>query len=467
MMGNAPLDVKGLSVAVVGAGMTGQAVAAGLLALGARPWIADTRAESDLAPEALSAIAALGCPARFADSTGMAEADLVVLSPGVSVRDPFLESARASGVEVIGEIELAARLRPDARIIGITGTNGKSTTTALTAAILEEAGLPCALCGNIGSPLITHVLERKDDPWFVTELSSFQLETVSQLRTRAAAIMNISDDHRDRHPSPAEYAAAKARILANQTDEDAAVLGADSPPLSALALSIPEHRLLRFSAIRAMPAGGYVRESTLWFRPRGGEEEMICRLDEMRLQGVHNILNALAATCLASCVGAPTSTAARVIRRFQAASHTFRAVGASRGALYINDSKGTNVDSTIQALRSCSGPLILIAGGSNKNADFAPLIEEIARRCRAVLAIGQTGPSLAEGARSVGVEIVEECSSLEGAVERAQEIAEPGTTVLLSPACASFDMFRSYKHRGEVFEEAVRGLPGFTPAAEG
>jgi UDP-N-acetylmuramoylalanine--D-glutamate ligase len=459
-------SLAGRTVGVIGVGMTGQAVAQVLLRLGARPTLYDTRPREALSADALTAVEELGCPAVLGANDGLEQSDLVVLSPGVSIRDPFLEPARSAGVEVIGEIELAARLRPSACLVGITGTNGKTTTTALTARILEEAGIAHALCGNIGSPLVTHVLEREDNPVFVVELSSFQLESVSTFHARAAAVLNVSDDHRDRHPEPTEYVATKMRVFANQTDGDVAVVSADCPQLSAACLTVPRSRLAQFSALREVPRGGFARDGALWIRWQENEPaERLLALDEMLLRGPHNVDNALAATCLAHAVGAPLEAAARTLRVFQPADHTLRPVGSAAGILYINDSKGTNVDATVQALRSASRPVVLIAGGSDKAADFGPLGNEIAERCRALVLIGETADAIQASAEAAGFGAIERCATLAEAVVRSAELAETGDIVLLSPACASFDMFSSYKHRGTVFESAVRELPGFTPSA--
>lgn len=435
-------------------------MASALVQLGASPIVVDTRPEGAVPDDARAAAGQLGCPVFYGAPDRLVGADMVVLSPGVSVRDPFLQAAFDAGVEVIGEVELAARVCPSARIVGITGTNGKSTTTRLTGAILEAAGLNPVVCGNIGSPLISHVLARQDDPLFVTELSSFQLETVSQFHAVAATILNVSDDHRDRHPTLEEYVQTKARVFANQTSADTAVLKAEDPYLAALYLVLEPQRKLQFSAIREVEAGGFVRGGNLWFRD-GAVAQAVVRRDEMRLRGTHNVENALAAICLSHAVGAPLEAMGAVLSHFVAGPHTYQPVGSVNGALYVNDSKGTNIDATVRALESCAGRVILIAGGSSKDADFAPLGGAIARHCRALLTIGETGPDIAASAKAANFSQVEHFGSLEDAVQRALELAEPGDTVLLSPACASFGLFRDYRHRGEVFEAAVRSLPGF------
>jgi len=459
-------EFSGLEVAVVGTGLSGRAAAAALLRLGAAPWIVDTRPAEAIPEAAREALSGADFPVLYADPSSLARASLAVLSPGVSIRDPFLGEALAAGVEVIGEVELAARARPKARIVGITGTNGKSTSTALTGALLAAAGRRCVVCGNIGSPLVTHVIEREDAPIFVTELSSFQLETVTRFHAVAATILNVTDDHRDRHPRFEEYVAVKARIFDNQEPADAAVLNAACPPLAALGLSLIDRRLLCFSSLGEVDRGGYLRGDTLWLR-LDGTAEAICGRADMRLQGMHNVENVLAAACLAGSLGLSVGEMRKAAVEFIPAAHTYRTVGSANGVRYVNDSKGTNVDSTLRALDGCTAPTILIAGGASKDADYTPLGPAIARRCTALLTIGQTGPDVASAARAVGFGAIEECDTLEQAVLRSSELARPGDVVLLSPASASFGLFRDYKHRGEAFEEAVRGLPGFAPAAWG
>lgn len=459
-------EFQGLDIAVVGTGMSGRAAAAALGRLGASPWIVDTRPAEAVPEASRKALAGAEYPVFYGDPSSLARARLVVLSPGVSARDPFLSAALVAGAEVIGEIELAARARPGARIVGITGTNGKSTTTALTGALLAAAGRNCVVCGNIGSPLVTHVLERDDDPVHVAELSSFQLETVSRFHAVAATVLNVTDDHRDRHPTFEGYIATKARVFANQGPTDAAVLNAACPPLAALGLSLAGRRLLWFSSLGEVERGGYLRGDRLWLR-LDGVSQALCGRADMRLQGIHNVENVLAAACLAGSLGVDVDEMRQTAVEFIPAAHTYRTVGSANGVRYVNDSKGTNVDSTLRALESCTAPTILIAGGSSKDADYGPLGPVIARRCTALLAIGQTGPEVAKAAEAAGFPAVEQCDTLERAVSRASELARPGDVVLLSPASASFGLFRDYRHRGEAFEEAVRGLPGFTSAEWG
>lgn len=464
-MGLPPL--QGAPIGVVGAGATGRAVTRALFEIGARPIVVDTRS-ADAAPEGASEeLSAVAAELHWGDPEALGRTSLVVISPGVAIGAPFLAPARAAGVEIIGEVELAYRLRPDAILVGITGTNGKSTTTALTGAMLEASGVTCQVCGNIGTPLITHMLSRAEDAVLVVELSSFQLESCSRLRVRSAALLNLSDDHRDRHPTPGEYLAAKSRIFGNQTAGDVAVLGADCRETRRLGDSLDPSRLMWFSALdRAVP-GAYCEDGSLVLALPGQGPRAILRVEEMALQGAHNVRNACAAMCLASSRGATPEGMAEALRHFAAARHTFEVVGSAAGAVWVNDSKGTNVDSTLRALESCTGPVILIAGGSEKEADYRPLGPVMAARCKALVTLGETGPSIAAVGREAGLEEIHAAESMPEAVRIAASFACPGDWVLLSPASASFGLFRNYAHRGQCFVEAVHELEGFTPAGSG
>jgi UDP-N-acetylmuramoylalanine--D-glutamate ligase len=463
-MSGTGLSINGKTVGVVGAGMTGRAVAEAVASLGGRVVVADSRSPEQAPPEAEAALATVASEVHWGDARPLASTDLVVLSPGIGLADPFLDHVHAAPVEIIGEVELAYRLRPDATLVGITGTNGKSTTTALTGAMLDHSGLPARVCGNIGSPLITHVLDAEGDPVFVVELSSFQLESCTRARMRSAALLNVSDDHGDRHPTLAEYLAAKARIFGNQTQEDTAVLGADCPVASGLASSIARARLLWFSAVDRVAPGAYLRQGGLWIESPGADPALVLPIDEMALAGIHNIRNACAAICLAHSRGATIDGMAEALRATRSGRHTFETVGVAGGVTWINDSKGTNVDSTLMALESCQGPVVLIAGGSEKGADYSTLGPAMAAKCRAVVTLGDTGPAIEAEARRAGLSAIHRCSGMVEAVSRAAGLAQEGDRVLLSPASASFGLFRNYAHRGEAFEEAVRGLEGFVPS---
>lgn len=460
-------DLRGAPVGVLGAGITGRAVARALAELGARPIVVDTR-QADEAPEgAVQDLSPVAAEVHWADPEPLARTTLVVLSPGVPIDSPFLDVVRAAGVEIIGEVELAYRLRPDAVLVGITGTNGKSTTTSLTGAMLQASSVPTEVCGNIGTPLISYILGTEGNPVFVVELSSFQLESCSRLHVRSAALLNISDDHRDRHPSMEQYIRTKLRLFNNQTADDCAVLGADCEVTRGLAGAVDPAALLWFSAADPVTPGAYAQDDTLWLCLADEPPHAVLAIEEMALRGTHNVQNACAAICLAASRGATLEGIGEALRTHTAARHTFEVIGTVRGVVWINDSKGTNVDSTLRALESCPGPVILIAGGSAKEADYSPLGPAISRHCRAVLALGKTGPAITAVARAAGLTQTHECHSMEEAVRRAADLATPGDCVLLSPASASFGMFRNYAHRGDCFVQAVRTLEGFVPADRG
>ena len=373
----------------------------------------------------------------------------IVVSPGVSLREPVLARAVAAGTECIGDIELFARAA-DAPVIAITGSNGKSTVTALTGALLAAAGRRVRTGGNLGPPaldLLDHA-DAEDTDFYVLELSSFQLETTFSLRPLAAVVLNISADHMDRYRSLAEYAAAKGRIYRGART---AVVNRDDPGAARLAGN-PD-RVLGFT-LGAPGAGDFgvvERGGEAWLAE--GERPLIAAR-ELPLAGAHNRANALAALALVRAAGVDPETVLDGLRGFPGLPHRMQHVATIDGVDWYDDSKGTNVGATAAAIEGLGRPLVLIAGGLAKDADFAPLREPVARRARAVVLIGRDADRLA--AALDGTTRIERAADLETAVERAAALAEAGDAVLLSPACASFDMFRDYHARGEAFVAAVR-----------
>jgi len=380
-------------------------------------------------------------------------ADLIIISPGVPTGLDLVERARARGVPVWGEVELAYRLT-EARFLGITGTNGKSTTTSLLGTMLEAAGFPVVVAGNIGTALCEVVPTLGPSHWVVAELSSFQLETIVTFRPRVAALLNLAPDHLDRYATLEDYYAAKARIFLNQTPEDCAVLNADDPATLELARGLRAQPRL-FSRLRTVGDGAFVRDGRLVVR-REGRTEAVCGVDEMRIRGVHNLENGLAAAAAASAVGAAAADIAAALRRYPGLPHRLELVAEVGGVRYVNDSKGTNVGAVVKSLAGYDDGVILIAGGKDKGGDFAPLRPLVATRVKTLLLLGQARDAIRDQLADACP--MEEAPTLEAAVARAAEIAAPGDTVLLSPACASFDMFRDFEHRGEVFRQAVRDL---------
>jgi UDP-N-acetylmuramoylalanine--D-glutamate ligase len=350
-------------------------------------------------------------------------------------------------------VELASRLTA-ARFLGITGTNGKSTTTSLLGAILEAAGLPVVVAGNIGTALCEVVTTLGPSHWVVAELSSFQLETIAAFRPHVAVLLNLAPDHLDRYAAVTDYYAAKVRIFANQTPEDFAVLNADDPPTLERSRGIrPQLRL--FSRLRTVGDGAFVRDGRLVVR-RDGRTEAVCGAEEIRIQGLHNLENSLAAAAAATAIGVRAEAIGAALRRFPGLPHRLELVAEVAGVRYVNDSKGTNVGAVVKSLEGYTGGVILIAGGKDKGGDFAPLRPLVATRVKRMLLLGQARTVIR--AQLAGACPMEDVETLEAAVRQGAEIAAPGDTVLLSPACASFDMFRDFEHRGEVFRQAVQDL---------
>jgi len=433
---------------IVGLGNTGLSAARHLLARGWRVSGTDTREQ----PPALAALQALHAdmPLRTGglDATLLDSADCVVVSPGLSVQGAFFTRARELGLAIIGDIELFARAQTG-RVVGITGTNGKSTVTTLLAAMAQRAGLTVRAGGNLGPPALD-LLDGAAADLYVLELSSYQLETTQSLHLAAAAVLNVTPDHMDRYADLQAYASAKARIFAHC---DTAVVNLDDPLVMQMKGTV--RQTLGFSLQGALTAdyGLVQREGRWWLAHR---ERALLAVDELRIAGLHNAANALAALALAEALGLPEADCLVELQQFGGLPHRAQHVADIAGVRYVNDSKGTNVGATLAAVAGFAGPLVLIAGGDGKQQDFAPLRAALAGKVRAVVLIGRDAPALALALH--GCCPIQRCDSLQAAVTAAAALAQTGDTVLLSPACASLDMFRDYTHRGAVFADAVRSL---------
>lgn len=445
------MDFQGRKVAVVGLASSGLAAAELLVSQGAAVIAVDAKPLEQL-PGAAQALARLGVPFRPQSPEALADAECVVISPGVPAGLEILDEARRRGVPVIGEVELAFRFL-QGEIIGITGSNGKTTTTALVGHLLQQCGIPAQVGGNIGTvPASAMVRSSRPGQWNVLELSSFQLETIQRFRARIGVALNVTEDHLDRHGSFERYAAAKARLFENQTAEDWAVLNADDPVTRGYA-SMTAARTLWFSLTRRVEPGAWLEQGVLML---GGEP--LLPASDVPLRGRHNLENILAASLAAFLAGAPASGIASAIRTFRAVEHRLEYVDTIRGVAYYNDSKATNVSSAVKAVEALQGPLWIILGGKDKGGSYAPLAEALRNKARAALLIGQAAPLIARALE--GLMPVVPCGTLEAAVAFAAENARPGDTVLLAPACASFDQFEDYQHRGRVFKQLVARLAG-------
>ncbi|HZP21797.1 MAG TPA: UDP-N-acetylmuramoyl-L-alanine--D-glutamate ligase [Terriglobales bacterium] len=447
------MQLRNQRVLVVGLGKSGVASALFLAERGARVAVSDAKS-----PEQLRDEMPLLLDHGISVETGQhgertfRDQDLIVVSPGVAFDVPQLMHARERGIPVIGEVELAARFLKG-HIIAITGSNGKTTTTTLAGEILVAAGEKTLVGGNIGTPAITFVDRASDDAWLVLEISSFQLETIETFHPQIAVVLNVTPDHLDRHGTFANYVAAKARIFENQTGADFAVFNADDQACVAMAKGVTAGTRW-FSRTKDVEHGTFVRGDQIVWRDASGER-VIMPLGEIQLKGAHNVENVLAAACIGMLVGVAPEQIRAAVAAFKAVEHRLEYAATVRGVDYYNDSKATNVDATIKALESFPGRIHLILGGKDKGSDYTVLNDLLQERVKCVYTIGAAAAKIESQIR--GAEVVS-AGTLESAVRRASESASPGDIVLLAPACASFDQFDSYEHRGRTFKELVRQM---------
>jgi UDP-N-acetylmuramoylalanine--D-glutamate ligase len=448
------MELNGKRVLVVGLGRSGVASALFLKARGARVTVSDTKSEDQLREE----IPALLDQGIAVETGGHGERtfqnqDLIVVSPGVPVDAAPIAQARALGRPVIGEIELATAFLPGP-IVAITGSNGKTTTTTLIGEILAAGGLKTLVGGNIGTPAISLVERATAESVAVLEVSSFQLETIRSFRPKIGIVLNVTPDHLDRHGTFTAYVDAKARLFENQRPEDFAVLNADDPTCVDLAGRI-RAQVFWFSRKREVEQGAFVRKGAVLFR-RAGEQQEVMLASEIPLKGAHNLENVLAAVCAGALMGCEAGKIAGAVRGFKAVEHRLEYVATVRGVEYYNDSKATNVDATIKALESFPGNIHLILGGKDKGSDYTVLNDLLRERVKAVYTIGAAAEKIQSQIK--GATSIVAAGTIDSAVKQAAAAAQAGDVVLLAPACASFDQFQNYEHRGRVFKDLVQGL---------
>jgi UDP-N-acetylmuramoylalanine--D-glutamate ligase len=451
------VELRNKRVLVVGLGKSGVASALFLKDHGARVAISDTKPEDQFRDE----IPVLLDQGISVETGGHGERtfrgqDLIVVSPGVPVDAPPLVQARSLGENVIGEIELAAQFLQGS-IVAITGSNGKTTTTTLAGEILAAGGFPTVVGGNIGTPAISLVEKTTPQTFVVLEVSSFQLETIQRFRPNVAVVLNVTPDHLDRHRTFEAYVNAKARIFENQQADDFAVLNADDATCVEMAKRT-KAQVFWFSRKKEVDRGAYVRNAKFAFRNSAGDQEILPVAD-MPLKGAHNVENVLAGICAGMLLGCQPEQIAKVVRQFKAVEHRLEHVATIRGVEYYNDSKATNVDATIKAIESFPRNIHLILGGKDKGSDYTVLNDLLRQRVKRVYTIGAAAGKIESQIRGAA-EIVH-AETLDAAVKRASAAATPGDVVLLAPACASFDQFQNYEHRGRVFKEAVHALREF------
>ena len=455
------MELNGKRVLVVGLGRSGVASALFLKSRGARVTVSDAKSEDQLRKE----IPALLDHGIAVETGGHGERtfqnqDLIVVSPGVPVDAETITQARALGQDILGEIELAAEFL-QGQIVAITGSNGKTTTTTLTGEILSAGGLKTLVGGNIGTPAISLVPQATPETVTVLEVSSFQLETIRHFRPKIAVVLNVTPDHLDRHRTFTAYVDAKARVFENQQAEDFAVLNADDATCVELA-GRTRAQVFWFSRKREVEQGAFVRKGEVVLR-RAGSEQDLMPASEIPLKGSHNLENVLAAACAGALMGCEAGKIGDTIRNFKAVEHRLEYVATVRGVEYYNDSKATNVDATIKALESFPANVHLILGGKDKGSDYTVLNDLLRERVKCVYTIGAAAEKIQSQIK--GATAIVHTGIIESAVKQAATSARPGDVVLLAPACASFDQFQNYEHRGRVFKELVLALQADTPPA--
>jgi len=451
-------------ILVIGAARSGVAVSKLLMDRGKSVILTDNRpedvvlAEFPQVRETLAELEEKGIKTIFGrqiDTRVINEIDRVVTSPGVPLTIPIIAEAYRCGVPVIGEAELAYCMTKDP-LVAITGTNGKTTTTTLTGEIFKNSGRKTYTVGNIGDPISNYVMEAAPEDVFVTEISAFQLETINKFRPVASAILNLSPDHMDRYGTMENYIAAKARIFENQRGEDFLVLNADDEQVCELGRQA-QCRKYYFSLDKKVAQGAYAMDGGIFINDNESVIP-ICRIEEMGIKGPHNVQNALAATVLAYFMGVDVVSIAETLKSFGGVEHRQEFVATIGGVDYINDSKGTNTNAAIVALNAMTKPVILIAGGYDKKEDYSEFIEVVRKKVKRMVLVGATAPQIEAAAESQGYYSTVRVGDYDEAVKVASECAAPGDVVLLSPACASWDMFDNFEIRGQVFKDLVKRI---------
>jgi len=455
-------DLDGKRVLVVGLARTGLVSALFSAAYGAKVTATDERPIPEVA-EAAEKLRVAGVKLElggFVPQTFL-EQDLIVVSPGVPAKIEPLENARAKGIPVWSEIELAWRFLRG-KLVAITGSNGKTTTTSLVAHILKTSNVPTLIGGNIGTPLLALVETSVDTSVTVAEISSFQLETIDSFRPEIGVLLNLTPDHLDRHITFEEYAGAKMRMFENQLEKDIALLNADDPEVTKRMPAKP--KIFWFSRQKRVATGAFLRDDQIIFRHEGSEVEL-ARLADIQLRGQHNVENVLASCAAAYLAGAVPAAIAAGVKSFRGVEHRLEFVAELSGVQYYNDSKATNVDAAVKAVEAFPGPLVVILGGRDKGGPYAPLRELLHERARLALLIGESAEKIAA---DLGDAVpFENAGTLQQALHIAARHVQPGDTVLLAPACSSFDQFENYEHRGRVFKELVTQMQSATATEKG
>lgn len=455
---NTNLDnMKYKKVLIVGLGKSGIAAAQAMVRLKAEVYIQDSKKEDRIDPQLLAYLKGQGITCYFNQfPPDMGYFDMLILSPGVSPELPFIQEACDKGVEIIGELEIAYRIS-EGNYVAITGTNGKTTTTTLVGEIFKAAKKKTHVVGNIGVAVISAALDAGADEWMVTETSSFQLETTKYFKPVVSAILNLTPDHLNRHHTMKAYGEAKAKIFANQREDGYLVVNCDDMECWRLADSCKAVKV-PFSRKSELDFGAFIKDDKIVIRNKQQEIVEICGVDELKIIGDHNVENAIAAAAITYFAGLDPQVIGDAIRHFGGVEHRLEYCGEVEGVKYYNDSKGTNIDAALTALRAIKKNVILIAGGDAKGQVFDEFIENFDGSVKKMILMGRDAHFISEAADKYGFTDYVYCKNMDECVRKAYELAEPGDTVLLSPACASWDMYDNFEQRGEHFKDCVNRL---------
>ena len=449
--------MKDKKTLIVGMGNSGKAAAEAMVGLGADVSVQDSKTEEKIDPQLMALLKENNVKCYLGEvPEDMSAFDMLIVSPGVPLELGFIQDAKAAGAEIIGELEVAYRMGKG-KYVAITGTNGKTTTTTLVGEIYKASGQDTHVVGNIGVAVISKALTVNDDSWMVTECSSFQLETIKEFTPEVSAILNLTPDHLDRHKTMENYGAAKAQVFANQKAGQYCVVNYDDKVCFALAEKC-EATVVPFSRVEELEFGAFVKDGRIVIRNQAGSMIDICGTDELKIPGSHNLENALAACAIAYFGGIAVDVIADVMKTFAGVEHRIEQCAVVNGVRYVNDSKGTNPDAAIKAIEAMKENIILIAGGYDKNSSFDEFAEAFDGKVKKLLLLGKTAEKIKEAAEKVGFTETVILEDMDACVNEAYKVAQPGDVVLLSPACASWDMYTSFEQRGRHFKDCVSAL---------
>lgn len=450
-------NMKHKKVLIVGLGKSGIAAVQAMIRLEAEVYIQDSKKEESIDANLAAYLRGKGVTCYFDQlPPDMGYFDMLILSPGVSPELPFIEEAKSKGAEIIGELEIAFRIG-SGNYVAITGTNGKTTTTTLVGEMFKAASKKTYVVGNIGVAVISASIDAPEDAWLITETSSFQLETTKYFKPVVSALLNLTPDHLNRHHTMKAYGEAKAKIFANQSADGYAVVNFDDKACYKLAMN-SKAKVVPFSRTCKLDFGAFVHEGKIVIKNAAEELIALCDVDELKIIGDHNLENALAAAAICYFAGIEPKVIGETLRTFGGVEHRIEYCGLVDGVKYYNDSKGTNIDAAVTALRAIKENIILIAGGDAKGQEFDSFIKSFDGSVKKMILMGRDAHIIQEAADKQGFRDYVFCKNMDDCVRKAHELAEPGDAVLLSPACASWDMYKNFEQRGEHFKECVNRL---------